>query len=74
MLFFGKKKPEPISYNPEEREPAIRRSICTGEMTAGFIDRSTGKFQDLMLLENQKAVTEFAERTGVAPDELKTVY
>ena len=73
-MFFRKKKPVPIAYDPSERQPAVRRSICTGEMTAGFIERESGKFQELMLLQNQKELADFAESTGVRPDELKTVY
>ena len=44
MSFFGKKKPMPaFSLNPATQEPAVRKSICTGEMTVGYIDKATGK-------------------------------
>lgn len=74
MLFFHKKTPEPIPYDPAVREPAVRRSICTGEATAGFVDRETGRFQDLMLLRDQKELEDFCRRTNVAPGDIRTIY
>ena len=71
---FSPKKPERIPYDPAEREPAVRRSICTGEMTGGFVERKTGKFQDYLLLDGEKELQAFCESVGVKPEELKTVY
>ena len=73
MLFFHK-KPEKIVYNPDEKKPAVRKSICTGEMTAGFVDTRTGKFQDFMLLKDQKALENFCEQTGVKRENLTEIY
>ena len=72
--FFQKKKAEPIPYDPARREPAVRRSICTGEMTGGFVERDTGKFQDLCLLEGQKGLEDFCRSVGKAPEEIRTIY
>ena len=55
-----KKKPV-IHYDPERQEPAIRKSICTGEMTAGFIDRETGRFQEWMRI---RTAEEFEAAVG----------
>ena len=44
MPFFKKKTLPPLPYDPETQEPAVRRSICTGEMTVGFIDKATVPF------------------------------
>ena len=38
MPLFHKKE-KPLPFDPERQEPAVRRSICTGEMTLGFVDR-----------------------------------
>ena len=47
MLFRSKKAPPPL---PPDREPAIRQSICTGEMTGGYIDGPAGRtFSSLFL-------------------------
>ena len=73
MSWFHK-KPEPIPYDRDRQRPAVRRSICTGEMTAGFVDRDTGQFRELMLLDNRKALEEFCQRTGVEEQEMQTIY
>ncbi len=64
---FGKKRKE-VKTEPYDREhqiPVIRSSICTGEKTAGFEDRETGKFQDLMLISSEGDLQEFCARYGV---------
>ena len=61
-----RKKPPAIKYDPATQQPAVRRSICTGEMTVGFIDRATGRFTDLMRVDGQhelEAVTEIKKKT-----------
>ena len=71
---FWKKKTVPIPYDPAKEQPAVRRSICTGEMTAGFVERGTGEFRELMLLPGQKELETFCRDTGITPDGLKTIY
>ena len=36
-MIFMRRKPEPIPYDRASQQPAVRRSICTGEMTVGFV-------------------------------------
>ncbi len=72
-MFFQKKKPR-ISFDPERQEPAIRQSICTGEMTAGFIDRKTGAFHDVMRIDGPKGLREFCKEIGVKAEDIKTIY
>ena len=61
-----------IDYDPARQEPAVQRSICTGEMTVGFVDRQTGKFHGLMLARNQKELDDFRRRVGA--ETLRTIY
>ena len=56
------------------RQPAVRQSICTGELTAGFIDRATGRFIELMRLDGRKEMEDFCQRVGVEIDEMKVIY
>ncbi|MBO4885426.1 MAG: aspartate dehydrogenase [Clostridia bacterium] len=70
MAFF--KKVPAVSYDPATQEPAVRRSICTGEMTVGFIDRRTGQFHDLRRVDGPKELEEFRKSVGGA--EIKTIY
>ena len=70
MALFSRKAG--IEYDPAAQEPAVRKSICTGEMTVGFIDRKSGRFQELMRVDGQKGLEEFMKKTGVK--ELRTMY
>lgn len=57
---FGKRKQPPvIPFDRGGRVPVIRSSICTGEQTAGFKDPVSGRFQEYMLIRNDKDLQEF---------------
>ncbi len=71
MALFHKKPAAP-AYDPETQEPAVRKSICTGEMTVGLIDKKTGRFQDLMRVEDQAELEAFCRRIGA--EKIKTIY
>jgi len=68
-LFRNEKR---IDYDPALREPAVRKSICTGEMTVGFIDKSTGKFHEYMLVRTQAELDAFARSVGA--ETIRTIY
>ncbi len=72
MLFF-RKKVKTIPYDPQVRTPVIRASICTGEQTAGFQNRHTGVFEEVMLIRDKADLQEFRERYGIE-GEIKTIY
>lgn len=61
-----------IEYDPEKMEPVIKKSICTGEMTAGFVEISTGKYHDVRLVTGQADIDRFMRDTGV--DSIRTIY
>ena len=73
-LFHRKPRTAPIPFDPQTQQPAVRRSICTGEMTVGFIDKATGKFREYALAPDQAALEAFCHGTGIEPEELKTIY
>ena len=66
------RKSEPLPYDPARQEPAVRRSICTGEMTVGFLDRDTGKFHEYMLVRTREELEEFRRAAGVT--DIRTIY
>ena len=72
-LFHREKKPS-IPYDPNTQRPAVRRSICTGEMTVGFIDKSTGKFREYMLARDQQELENFCKGVGIDVKDLQTIY
>ena len=74
MGLFRKKEPAPIPYDPAALEPALRSSICTGEMVVGFLDRETGAFREYELARTQADVDVFCKRVGAAPDSLRHIY
>ncbi|MDE7323604.1 MAG: aspartate dehydrogenase [Lachnospiraceae bacterium] len=61
---FKKKKKKAI-YDKENQIPILKCSICNGEQVAGFKDIHTGKFQEVMLIRNQKDLDSFKELYGV---------
>ena len=43
----------------------IRCSICTGEMAAGFKETATGRFEEVMLIRNDRDLERFEKEYGV---------
>ena len=66
------KRKNGLPYDPETQEPAVRKSICTGEMTVGFLDKRDGKFHELMMVRNRQELMEFCRSMGV--EDIKTIY
>ena len=76
MKLFKKKQ---IKHNetlfPSDRfEPVIRKSICTGEMTACMRDRETGKTHEVMVIRDSGDLEQFSAEYGADPAQIKTVY
>ncbi|MBR6321535.1 MAG: aspartate dehydrogenase [Lachnospiraceae bacterium] len=68
-----KKKVPGAGFDPEKLEPMIRASICTGEKVAGFMEKGTGKFKEVMLLKDDADLKAFRKRYGIK-EEIKTFY
>ena len=74
MPLFGRKKPKLPPFDLNTQQPAVRRSICTGEITVGYIDRATGKFHDLQMIPDQHALEDYLRQRGANPQTVKTLY
>lgn len=61
-----------IPFDPATQYAVIRASICTGEKTAGFKDRQTGHFTEVMLIRSEDDLAQFKAAYGV--DEIKKEY
>ena len=48
-----------MKYNPETQFPVLRCSICTGEQVAGFKDKQTGHFTEVMLIQDKRDLDTF---------------
>ena len=70
---FRKKKQQVLSYDAEKFRPALKSSICTGEKVAGFVEKSTGNFQDIMLIRNDADLEEFIRLYGIH-EPLQKIY
>ena len=69
-LFRRKTQPNP--FPPDRYEPVLRRSICTGETTAGFRNKETGRFEEVMLIRSEKDLEDFKRQYLVA--DVRTEY
>lgn len=69
---FGRRKKQVVStYDKSGKIPVLRSSICTGEQVAGFKDTASGKFQELMLIRDDRDLSEFLRQYQVDERELK---
>ena len=64
--FIRQQNKAPLSFDREIYKPVLRCSICTGEQVAGFKNLNTGKFQEVMLVKNEKELKEFMNRYGIS--------
>ena len=62
---FGKKKVKKLEYDPGEKYPVIRCSICNGEQVAGFRNRNTGRFREAYVIRSHEELEEFRKMCGV---------
>jgi hypothetical protein len=71
---FSRKRPQPLRFPPEEYEPLLRQSICTGEKTACVRERATGRLREVQLIRDEKDLEAFCAACGADPAEIKTIY
>lgn len=76
MGLFRKEKRGPSlpPYPPEDYEPVIRSSICTGEQVACMRERATGRLHEIMLLRTEEDLALFCRSYGLKAEEIKKVY
>lgn len=66
-MIFKKKQPTvpEVPYDPATQLPILKCSICTGETVAGFKDKKTGKFTEVMLVKGPEDLERFKRMYGV---------
>ena len=67
-----KKRTQTVTYDRERYQPAVKTSICTGERVAGFKDKTTGSFREVMLIRNEKDLVKFKKTYKI--DQIDTEY
>lgn len=72
---FGRKKKriEKKSFDRDNMKPILHASICTGETVAGFKDKRTGRFEEIMLIKSEADKELFKEIYDITSD-LPTEY
>ena len=61
------------TYDSDRLVPVILCSICTGEQTAGFRDRQTGKFTSVANVSSPADLEEFRREYGIE-GEIRKIY
>lgn len=74
MMNLLRKKNDSYPYSKENEQPVIKSSICTGEQVAGFKNRTTGEFRDVMLIRDAKDLDHFMEIYNLEIVNIKKEY
>ena len=61
------------TYDRSRLDPVIRASICTGEKVAGFRDRQTGHFSEVMLIRTDADIQHFRQMYNITGP-IETIY
>ena len=72
-MFFKKKNNKFKEYDKENEIPIIHASICTGEKVVGFKNKNTGKFVEIMLINDNSDLEKFKKEYAIN-DDIKTEY
>lgn len=67
-----KKQPERKEYDAAMYKPALKCSICNGEQVAGFLNRQTGKFEEIALITGPEELQDFLDTYGLK--EVEKIY
>ena len=54
-----------IEYNPEKQQAVLKCSICNGEQVAGFKDKQTGHFTEVMFIKDGRDLDLFKKMYGL---------
>ena len=61
-----------VDFDASKQIAVVRASICNGERVAGFKDRETGHFTEVMLIRSDADLRSFMKTYGI--EEVKTEY
>ncbi|MCR5650219.1 MAG: aspartate dehydrogenase [Lachnospiraceae bacterium] len=72
MAVFKKKRSFNVQYDPDKQYPVIRASICNGERVAGFRDKESGRFSEVLYIATENDLKAFKDAYGI--EDIKTEY
>ena len=67
-LFKKNTHAEKYPFNPETEEPFIHANTCNRDMVAGFKEKNSGVFHEVMLIKDKKDIEEFKASYGIKGD------
>lgn len=78
-MLFGKKGQSKKGqskkdFDRENKRPVLKCSICNGEQVAGFKDIHTGKFEEVMLIRNERDLEAFRDLYAIEDAEIAKEY
>ena len=73
MGLFSRRKEAAPQFPPEQYEPVLRCSICTGEQVACMRERESGHLREIMLIRDAEDLEAFRRNYGVT-GEIRKVY
>ena len=74
MGLFGRKKYKIPEFRPEDHEPVLKCSICTGEQIFCIRDRKTGDIKELMFVTSPVRLQEICSDNGIDPESVRKIY
>lgn len=74
MTLFHRKKHLSVAFDHLKEEPVVKKSICTGEATVGFVDKNTGHYRDIRKVTSPVEIEAFCEEVGIDPQTIRTIY
>ena len=63
-----------LVWDPATEEPVVKKSICTGEATVGFVNRATGRYRDIRKVTTPTEIESFCREVGIEDGKIKTIY
>ena len=69
-----KAEPAPLRFSPEEYEPVLRCSICTGEQVACMREKSSGRLREVMLIRSEEDLESFCRGYHIEKEQIRKVY
>ena len=70
--YYQRHLKDTVSFDPGQQIPVIRSSICTGEKVAGFKDKETRHFTEVVVIRDEKDLRRFMKTYGI--DHVDTEY
>ncbi|MBO5555702.1 MAG: aspartate dehydrogenase [Oscillospiraceae bacterium] len=74
MGLFKKEKTTALCFPPEQYEPVIRCSICTGEQVACMRERATGRLREILWIRGEEDLEEFRRLCRLPEGEIRKIY